>query len=174
MENFIEIAVARKNNFKDTLTCFAGTILPMFIGTYIVIMLYASSTSGLLILGVVLCALLYFLAYRVFCSFNVEWEYTLVGNELRFSKIINKNKRRELMTVSLSKIDIVARPEDNSNNYKYRTNKALKHNFSSQTDSQTYFIVGVNEKGKHVCIVFEPDSRMIDNFKTTLRGKFFE
>jgi hypothetical protein len=174
MENYIEIAVSRKNNFKDTVICFAASVLPMLVGTYLVIMLYAAAASGLLMLGIVACAVLYYVAYKVFCSFNVEWEYTLVGNELRFSKIINKTKRRELMAVNLSKIEIMAKPEDNEHNHPYKTAQAQKTVLTSQTGAVTYYFVATTEKGKKVCVVFEPDARMIDNFNTTLRGRFFE
>lgn len=174
MDNYIEVAVFRKNNLKDTLFCFLASILPLVVGTFLVFILFAAGAKTLLALGILACAVLYYIAYRIFCNFTVEWEYTLVSNELRFSKIINKNKRRDIMTLNFSKIDTLARTDDDANNYLYRSFQGTKQNFTSQTNATTYFLVGTNEKGKRVCIVFEPDERMIDNFKTTLRGKFYE
>jgi hypothetical protein len=55
-------------------------------------------------------------------------------------------------------------------------NKSFSKKFSliSQTNSDYYFISGYDKSGRSVCIFFEPDERMRENFKTTLRGKFFE
>lgn len=174
MDNYIEIAVPRKNSVKDTALCFAFTFVPLIVGTYLFITLLGTGDMGRIAIGAIICGLLYYFAFKVFGNFSVEWEYTLVGNEIRFSKIMNKDKRRDLMTISLSKTDIIARTDDNSNNHQFRTTDAQKCNYTSQTDVKTYYMIGVNDKGKKVCIVFEPDDRMIDNFKTTLRGKFFE
>ncbi|MBQ8605239.1 MAG: hypothetical protein IJ408_00740 [Clostridia bacterium] len=173
MDNYIEVAVSRKNNIKDTAVCFVSSVLPLLIGTYVVILCYVSS-SPLFMLSLVFCALMYFLAYKLFCMFNVDWEYTLVGNELRFSKIINKNKRRELLVINFQKIDVIARTDDTEHNYQFKNNQSAKLTLTSQTSEQTYFLCGTTEKGKKVCIEFEPDSRMLDNFATTMRGKFFE
>ncbi len=174
MENYIEIAVSRKNSFKDTIACFVSSVVPLLIGTYLVILLYASSSTSLLFLGIIACAVLYYVAYKIFCSFNVEWEYTLVGTELRFSKIINKNKRRELLTVPLAKVECVVPATEAKTNHQFKTAQAMKYNFTSQTETKTYSMLCMTDKGKRVIIEFEPDSRMIDNFNTTLRGKFSE
>lgn len=174
MDNYIELAVFRKNNFKDTLLCFVASILPLVVGTFLVFVLFASGASGLLALGIIACAILYYIAYKIFCSFTVEWEYTLVGNELRFSKIINKNKRRDLFTVSLEKIEVMAKKDDAEHNRQLKTSHLPLQSYISQTDVVTYFFIGTTDKGRKVCVEFEPDYRMIDNFKTTLRGKFYE
>lgn len=172
MENYIECAVTRKNNLKDNAICFTLSLLPMFIGTYFVILLYAAQ-SNLFVLAILFCALLYFFAYKIFCSFSVDWEYTLVGNELRFSKIINKNKRRELMTVAFSKIEIMARVDDTNNNHQYNSTQLSKNIYTSQTGGKEYFFIGTTEKGQKVCVVFEPDDRMLDSLAILLKGKFF-
>ena len=43
-----------------------------------------------MVLGVLFSLILFYISYKIFLKFNIEWEYTLVGNEIRFSKIINK------------------------------------------------------------------------------------
>ena len=74
MEKYIEIVVPRKNSIKDTVLCFVASVVPMLLGTYIVILFYASASSLFLALGVVACAALYYLSYKIFNNFNIEWE----------------------------------------------------------------------------------------------------
>ena len=174
MNSYIEVAVRRKNNAKDILFCFLLTMVPLVIGTFIFNLFLKSGDMFRLAIATIICALLYYFAYKVFCNFYVEWEYTLVENEIRFSKIINKNKRKELMTINLSKAEIIARTDDTENNHRFKNSDITKLNFSSQTNNTTYFIITSNDKGNKVCIEFEPDSRMLENFATTLRGKFFQ
>ena len=174
MEKYIEVVVSRKNKLKDTALCFLASVLPLLVGSYVVILFYASGSSMFLALGVVACALLFYLSYKIFNSFNIEWEYTLVDSELRFAKVINKTKRRDIMAVNLAKTEILARVNDNEHDHPYKTFQGAKTHMISQTNDNYYYIISFTDKGKRVCVTFEPDERMIDNFKTTLRGKFFE
>ena len=167
MEKYIEIVVPRKNSIKDTVICFLTSVVPLLLGTYIVILFYASASSMFLALGVVACALLYYLSYKVFNSFNIEWEYTLVDSEIRFSKVINKTKRRDIMTVNLSKTEIIARVNDNEHNHPYKTFQGSKIVMTSQKTDDYYYMISYTDKGKRICVAFEPDDRMKDNFNTT-------
>lgn len=175
MEHYIEIAVPRKNNIKNYAVCFICCMLPILIGTYLVMMIY-SATRDLMLVGLscIVCAVLYYISYKLFCMFTVDWEYTLVSDEIRFAKIINKSKRREMATVMLSKIEVVARIGDKEHLSALRGNFEKKYSFISQTTDDYYFLAGFDKSGKRICIFFEPDERMCNNFKTTLRGKFFE
>lgn len=176
MEKFIEMAVPRKNNLKDHAVCFISCMLPILFGTYLVMMIYSATNRNFMLVGLscLVCAVLYYVAYKIFSCFTVDWEYTLVDDEIRFAKIINKSKRRELVTVSLSKTEMVAKVSDKE--HINALNKTFSKKFSviSQTNNDYYFIAGYDKEGKSVCVFFEPDERMRENFKTTLRGKFFE
>ncbi len=172
MDNYIEVVVPKKPNFKDRIISFGATVLPMLIGSYLVIMLYFAKVSALLPLAIIACAVLYYLAYKIYCRFNVEWEYILVGDELRFSKIINKSKRRDILTINLSKIETVAKANDTSFSHPLK-NVTRKFFFISQTNNDYLFLIGFDKKGNKVAVFFEPDEKMLENFKTTLRGKLF-
>lgn len=176
MEKFIEVAVPRKNNLKDHVICFVCCMLPILLGTYLVMMIYSATNRDFMMVGLscIICAALYYFAYKIFCRFTVEWEYTLVDDEIRFAKIINKSKRRELVTVSLSKVDAVARVNDKEHANILANSFAKKFSLISQTTDDYYFISGYDKSGNKVCVFFEPDERICENFKTTLRGKFFE
>lgn len=172
MESYIEMSVAKRPTFKDRIISFFVSILPMFIGIYIVILVTLSKSTLLLPIAVVICALLCWFSYKIYCNFNIDWEYTLVGDELRFAKIINKSKRREVISVSIPKSTVIARVDDSAHNNKIRSD-CKKYSFISQTNTRFYFITSFDEKGNPVCVFFEPDERMLDNFAVTARGKFY-
>lgn len=171
MQKYIETAVNKKNSINDWLKIFVCTFLPLLVGTYLV-MLCSQAFPSFLPLSIVLCAVLCFVAYKIYCSFDIEWEYTLVDNEIRFSKIINKSRRRDIVTVSISKADVIANINDSEHNNLIRSvNK--KYNFTSQTHNNYYFIISQSDKKERVCVFFEPSDEMLENFRVTSRGKVF-
>ena len=174
MEKYIEIAVPKKNTVKDYGICFACCLLPMLVGTYLVLMIFSVTSGNVSITGLacVVCAGLYYLSYKIFLRFYIDWEYILVGDEIRFSKIINKSKRRDIITLMLSKVEVVAKISDKEH-IGAIAKAEKKYSFISQTTDDYYFMIAFTDSGTRVCIFFEPDERMLDNFKTTLRGKVF-
>ena len=168
MEQYIETAIARKNSITDLAKCFLCCMLPLVGGTYLVMLVLALKNSSLLAISVVACALLYYLSYKLFLLFNIEWEYTLVQDEIRFSKVINKSKRKELFTVSLSKVTALALVNTSEYNSIIRRVNGKKYNFTSQTKAPHYLLQATNKKGEQILVMFEPSEKMLESFKTTL------
>lgn len=173
MEKYIELSVTKHQTFKDRIIAILISFLPVLIGMYILVLVVFAKATTLLPLAILLEALMLFLSYKLYGLFNVDWEYTLVDDELRFAKIINKSKRREVLTVSIPKTEIIARVADEEHNRSLRSD-AKRYTFISQTNKDFYFIKSFDSKGNRVCVFFEPDERMCDNFSVTARGKFFK
>ncbi len=173
MEQFIEMSVSRKNNIKDHFMCFVLCILPILVGSYLMVLMYSLKNTGLLMVAVVISAILYYVSYKIFNSFNVDYEYSLVDDELRFAKIINKSKRRELITINRSNIKIIARINDNEHKSVLSSHFDKKISLISQTNNEYYFMIASTNDGKNVCIYFEPNEKMCENLKVYLRQKFF-
>lgn len=173
MEQFIETTVYRKNNLKDYALCFVLCILPILVGTYLIMLAYGLKNQGLLMVAIVISAILYYVSYKIFNSFNVDYEYSIVDDEIRFAKIINKSKRKELLTVNRSNIKIIARVNDKEHISALKSPIDKKYSLISQTNDDYYFILASTKTGKNICIFFEPNDRMCENFKATLRQKFF-
>lgn len=171
MELYIETAVARKNSITDIAKCFFCCMLPLVLGTYLVMLVLALKNSSFLVLSLVACALLYYLSFKIFTRFNIEWEYTLVQDEIRFSKVINKSKRKELFTIPLSKVSALVGCDSTEYSVTLRRFNGKKYNFTSQTKAPNYLLQATDKKGERVLIIFEPNDKMLENFKTTLRGK---
>jgi hypothetical protein len=158
MENFIEYCLPYRMTVQDQLKRALYTIAPMVVGVYLIMRL------GLL--GVVLCAGLCYLAYRLFLSFNYELEYSLLENEISFSKIINKERRRELLKADISKTECYG-PIGH-----LPSNTPKVHSFlSNQGEEPNYYWITLNSKGEKVCVLFQPTPAVLEVFAVRARGK---
>lgn len=167
------MSLAKKMTFADRLLSLAASLLPMLISCYILVLVVSLKFSSFIALAVIICAVALFASYKIFCSFNIDWEYIFVDDEIRFSKIINKSRRKELVTVNLSKAEAVARVNDGAHN-RLLTHRDYKHfNFKSNTTDDCWFVAGLSSKGERICVVFEPDERMLEALKLTVRSRFF-
>lgn len=173
MEQFIETTVYRKNNMKDYALCFISCVLPILVGTYLIMLTYGLKNTGLLMVAIVISAILYYVSYKIFNSFNVDYEYSIVEDEIRFAKIINKSKRRELLTVNRSNIKIIARVNDKEHSSALAGHIDKKYSLISQTNNDYYFMLASTKQGKSICVFFEPNEKMCENFRVNLRHKFF-
>ena len=174
MQKYIETVVPKRNNIKDYLICFLCCLFPMMVGTWLVTLaLNINASFPIVGLICVVCAVLYYIAYKIFILFYIDWEYVVVDDEIRFSKITNKAKRRDIITILLPKVEVVAKITNGSQLGKIRSAEK-KYSFVSQTTDDYYFMVANTDNGKKVCVFFEPDDKIIENFRKTLYGKFFE
>lgn len=173
METYIETVVKRKNKISDVIGGYFLSVLPIVVGVYLVVLLSSiKELAGFAPVAFVACAVLCYFVYKNIGRFNVEWEYILVGTELRFSMIMDKSKRRDIVNVDVSKTEVIARVNDSAHNG-VLSSFSKKYSFLSNLTDDYFFMVSTDTKGKRVCILFEPDDRLIENFKTTARGKFF-
>lgn len=158
MENFVEYTLPYKLTAVDQAKRAAYVGLPMVAGVFFIMYL------GLI--GVLLCAGLCYLSYRLYLSFLYELEYTLLEDEIRFSKIINKERRKELSKISIAKTESYG-PIENMPRVSCKVISYL----SNQGEEPCYYWLCADEKGERVCILFQPDERILKVFEVRARGK---
>jgi hypothetical protein len=165
---FIEKLVAKKKTFTDSLIN-AGIIL----GTVILIMLSATvKVISQLGLGLFIAVGLIYLAYRLITSRNVEFEYIVTNGDLDIDKIVSKRKRKRIFSANCKEFDIVSRVKSNSFSQSVQSIKN-RIDASSSIDSPGAFFVTLNYKGEKTLVIFEPDDRMLNNFKMFIPRKVF-
>lgn len=157
MENFIEYCLPYKMTPADHLKRMVYTVAPMVLGVFLIMYLAA--------IGILLCAGLCYLSYRLFLSFNYELEYSLLENEITFTKIINKERRREVMKADIAKTVSYGPLEKLPRGVKTRS--FLSH----QGEEPCYYWLTQDAKGEKVAILFQPNERVLDVFATRARGK---
>ncbi len=159
MNRYLEVVRAKKNTFKDRAVQFLSTVLPAMIAIYLVLMI-GSVDAMFRILAFLAAVGLFYLSYKMFFSFYLEWEYVFVEDEISFSKIMNKSKRKDLFTLSLSKTKLFAKADDKDAVARLPQD-AKRYHFTSQTDEPIYVICAETKQGQEVCIFWEPGEEML-------------
>lgn len=158
MENFIEYCLPYKLTALDHAKRVFYTVAPMILGVFLIMYL------GLI--GVLLCAGLCYLAYRLFLSFSYELEYSLLENEITFSKIINKERRRELLKADIAKTESYGPIE-----HLPAGQQKVRSFLSNQGEEPAYYWITLDAKGEKVCILFQPNEAVLNVFAVRARGK---
>jgi len=168
MDIFLEKIVTKKKTFTDSLIA-VGTIF----GTIILVML--SFTIQILVqlgLSVFLSAGFIYLAYRLITSRNVEYEYIVTNGDLDIDKIISKRKRKRIFSANCKEFDIVSKVKSNSFSQSVQSIRN-RIDASSSIDSPDAYFITLNYKGERTLVIFEPDEKMLDNFKKYIPRKVF-
>lgn len=158
MENYIEYSLPYRLTTTDQCKRIVYTLAPMFVGVFLIMFLG--------IIGIFLCAILCYISYRIMMSFNFELEYTLLENEISFSKVINKERRKDLFSADIAK----------TQSYGPIANLPAQHPrlvsvLSNQGKEPEYYWITLNNKGEKVCILFQPNEKVLEVFATRARGK---
>lgn len=168
MDTFMEKLVTKRKGIKDSLIT-AGIIF----GTFIVIMLVLSvKVIAQLNIGMFLIAGLGYLAYRLITSRNVEFEYIVTNGELDVDKITSRRKRKRIFSASCKEFEILSRVKSNSFSQSVQSIKN-RIDASSSIDSPDAFFATLSYKGQKTLLIFEPDERMLNNFKIFIPRKMF-
>ncbi|NJD03485.1 MAG: hypothetical protein FIA99_13030 [Ruminiclostridium sp.] len=166
MDVFMEKIVTKKKDIKDNLIT-AGIILSTIIVIFIsmnIPIIYQMQIGLFIVAGLI------YLAYRLITSRNVEYEYVVTNGELDIDKIISRRKRKRIFSSSCKEFDIVARVKSNSFSQSVQSIKN-RIDASSSLDSPDAFFATLNYKGEKTLVIFEPDEKMLNNFKFFIARK---
>lgn len=172
---FLEQLVPRKKTTGDKvkigLIIFGGTVFSIFM--ILVLFAYKVITfnsgqqgSGQFIVpfGFLLIAAAWYGIYLLLNTFNVEYEYVIVNNEIDIDKVMSKKGRKHLVSVDIKNATLMARIDDNENNsiYKNPPEGVKILNYSAMSNSGfTYFIdCSVEEERK--IILWQPTRKMVE------------
>ncbi|MBQ8600858.1 MAG: hypothetical protein IJ407_05735 [Clostridia bacterium] len=158
MENFIEYCLPYRLTALDRIKQYGYTIGLLALGAVLIALVGP--------VGILLCAGACYLAYRVYFSFLYELEYTLLENEITFTKIINKERRREMLKADISKTESYGPIDKMPANV-----KNVRSFVSHQGEEPEYFWITQKKNGESVCILFQPNERVLAVFATRARGK---
>jgi len=168
MDVFLEKIVARRKGMADVFI-----IWGIVVGGLILILLSISTELlARLGLGPIIAAGIIYLAYRLITTRNIEYEYIVTNGDLDIDKIISKRKRKRVLSASCKDFEILARVQSQHFNQDVQSIQK-KIDASSHIKSPNAFFAVLNYKGERTVVIFEPDSKMIDNFKLFIPRKIF-
>ena len=168
MDIFIEKIVKRKNGLKEYALIFALILAAVFVSFFAVVFLIDTLQT---ITFILIAAIIYGLWYLIGLQ-NIEFEYSLTNGELDIDTIINRRKRNRILGVNCKDFEIVA-PYTDENIKQYSGASVSKKIFacSSLNDDGLYFIVTSSKMYGKTLLVFQPDERMLNAFKTFIPKK---
>lgn len=164
-DTYVEVMVARK---KSPLLDI-GRILVY--GLAAVLFVLGLLGSGLFFIGAIVFALI---AYFVFPRFDIEYEYLYVDKEISIDKIMSKEKRKNVYTVDLNKMEVMAVASSHELD-QYRSRGVKEYDFTSALeDAKVYSIVyGAGKEGT-VIVNIEPNEEMLHAIRTVFPRKVID
>ena len=112
-------------------------------------------------------------AWRLLGLLNIEYEYSIMQDEIYIDKIINRRRRKRLMQRSCKDFEILA-PLSDKYKREFDSQCAVTHDCSSSPSAEgRWFFIFPGEKGR-TKVIFEPNERMINDVKVYIRAKVME
>ncbi len=158
MDFFTEVIIKQKKSpliYLATLGMILATLVVWAFSLTLMGVPALSGIVGLLDVGIV------YLSYYVISGFNIEYEYIATNTDIDIDKIVNRRKRKRIISLRLSEIDTLAPIENNRNN---SGETKVINAARSKNDPDAYYII-TSKNGQKTKIIFNPNEKMIENAK---------
>lgn len=164
MDSFMEYMITQKKTAKTVLKkigVYVGALI-FSLAACAFMFMFPSMLIGFMPMVV---ALIFYFAYRINTSFDVEFEYILTNGELDVDKITHKRRRKRLMTIHCKSFIAFAKVGDKefANEENGEFSRIIDASAKSSTLEDYYAVFYKN--GQKIKLVFNPTQKMIENFK---------
>ena len=159
MDGIREQLVARPKTSEDAVKKIIILVAAIVAAVVVFAGIYIASKGMLLPIGFLAAGLIIWGGWWLTEQFNVEYEYTVLGAEMRIDKIVNKRSRKMLCEVSLKSADAF-----------YASEKHISgaSEISACGDGDRYSIEFTDQKLGKTVLVFTPDERTLEAVKPYL------
>ncbi len=160
MDKFMEKIVAKRKTIADYVII-ALVIVVIMLALFIFLTTNIRIGMGIDLLLVV--GLIY-LGYIIITSRNVEYEYIVTNGDLDIDRIVAKRKRKRIFSASSKEFDVIA-PVNSSSFTQLDQTIKNRIDASSSINSPDAYYFTLNYNNNKTLVIFEPDDRMLNNFK---------
>ena len=166
MDTFIEKLVTKKKAAVDFV------IIAMILLALLLLLFFFFATNIRIGMGIDLLLVVgaIYLGIRIISSRNVEYEYILTNGDLDIDMIVSKRKRKRIFSANCKEFDILAPVKSNSFSQQVQSIKN-RIDASSSIDSPGAYFTTLNYNNNKTLVIFEPDERMLKNFKIYIPRK---
>lgn len=112
-------------------------------------------------IGIILPIIMIVIDVLVFQSLNVEYEYAFVNGDLDIDKIMNKSRRKRLISVDAEQMILLA-PVGSVELMQYK--KAKTCDYTSGNNNANVYALIATDKGETRQILFEPNETIVEGF----------
>lgn len=164
---FKEYMIKKRRTPAEYAIVFFGYVLATIINFFIYVFGMTSYLSGivlLLIVGV------YYFTYILTSRLKKEYEYIFTKDNIDIDVIMNKSKRKRIISFSLGQTEIIASTRDENHNGILKGSFGKKIDVTSgNKDADTYF--AVVEKNGRTLVVFEPPYAALEILSKAAKSK---
>ena len=163
-DTYVEVMVARK---KPPMLGFLKILLYALAIICFLISMYA---NVLFLAGAaIFAALAFFMLPRL----DIEYEYLYLDKEITIDKIMSKEKRKNVYTVDLNKMEFMARASSHELD-SYKARNLRKYDFTSRQDLSPVYTIVYTPGGDPELIDIEPNEEMLHAIKTVFPRKVID
>ncbi|MDF2822391.1 MAG: hypothetical protein K0R15_2839 [Clostridiales bacterium] len=159
-DSVVELLIKRKVTVA-TLAIWFGLTIVSLISVFFSIMASIFWPFTVVILMIV---------YFIYKKTNIEYEYTMINENIVIDKIMNKQKRKRVINFDIRKFDVVA-PAGHQELSRYKNMKVL--NCSSDDRTHNIFIGILKSEDKVIRLIFEPNDRMLETMRIIIGKKLY-
>ncbi|MBO5373066.1 MAG: hypothetical protein J6A75_10185 [Lachnospiraceae bacterium] len=107
-------------------------------------------------------ALVIFWWWRMWFHTNMEYEYLYFDGTIDIDKVIDKRKRKSIMSFHMNDVIQIAPVGDSLLESAHQNPKTKYMDLSSRKSNRRVYEIVLQEAGETTCIRFEPDDRFLD------------
>ena len=127
--------------------------------------------SGIFFVGAIAFALV---AYFVLPNFDLEYEYLYIDREISIDKIMQKEKRKHVLTIDLSRMEVIA-PVNSHELDQYKARGVKTYDFTSgNEDARVYSVVYESGENGTAMVNIEPNEEMLRAIKNVFPRKVLD
>ncbi len=164
MDSFMEYMIAQKQTAKTIfkkIGIYFGALLLTLVSFFVMLM-FPSMLIGFAPMVIVL---IFYIAYRINTSFDVEYEYILTNGELDVDKITNKKRRKRLVTIHCKSFTAFAKVGDKEFLSEENGEFSKVIDASAKSSSLIDYYAVFYKNGQKIKLIFNPTQKMIEIFK---------
>ncbi len=159
MDTYVEFIVKKQKDIKDYLICVAACAIA-FLCSFIVLSIQALASFVIVLFWLVIG--IWYVAYRVIVSRNIEFEYTVTNGELDIDKIINRKRRKRILTVDAKNFDTFEPVNENLLMRIKSMSPITAIHAEGDINSPDTYVAVFNKNGVKNCLFMQPNERVVE------------
>lgn len=176
MDVYMEYMIKHKKETKDWLIIGGIVLLGVILSLALLIATFAAAyalagnqiASFSFSIGFVLIALVWYLAYLVISTRNIEYEYILTNGDIDVDRIMSRRGRKRIASFDFANAEICANIEDSEHNHAYKnvnSDRKIIDATGDKSRGNIYFADYFEEGGEKKRLLFQPTSKMIEEIR---------
>ena len=165
MEGFNEQVVKRANKPKNLIIKILSVLILIMI-PIVFSMLAFVITAYMFYIGLFLFMGVIYVVWYIFTSQRVEFEYSVMGDELEIAKVISLRKRKRVCNVPIREIEQLEKGEKSVDGMRFTKSFIAARDIDA--DNENYYAVFNSAAYGKCLLIFSPNEQILEGMKRYL------